>query len=241
MVKMTVSEDPRVSMEILSEMVKVPDVSGSYDRGVEDGKKTEYDRFWDAAQQNGTRTEYVLAFGGYLWTAEIFKPKYDIRPIYADMMFGSNIMGGSLSTMLSSAGVVLDFGSCQSMAQCFAGSLFTELGVVDCRNTTALTQVFANMAKLRKIEKWIVKNTNTYANTFLNCAALEEITIEGMVGQTGLNLSKSTKLTHDSLMSIIDALQKDVTGKTLSLGSANLAKLTNAEKAVATQKGWTLA
>lgn len=41
-------------------------------------------------------------------------------------------------------------------------------------------------------------------------------------------------------MVVINGLQT-VTGQTLTLGTANLAKLTDAEKKVATDKGWTLA
>ena len=40
-------------------------------------------------------------------------------------------------------------------------------------------------------------------------------------------------------MSIINALKSGVT-QTLTLGTDNLAKLTDTEKAIATEKGWTL-
>lgn len=85
-----------------------------------------------------------------------------------------------------------------------------------------------------------------FDNAFKNCTALENITINGVINRTGLSFSDCTKLTHDSLMSAINALYDYVanggTGTyTLTLGSTNLAKLTDAEKAIATQKGWTLA
>ena len=50
----------------------------------------------------------------------------------------------------------------------------------------------------------------------------------------------STKLTHDSLMSIINNLATVSTTQKLTIGSTNLAKLTDDEKAIATNKGWTL-
>ena len=64
-----------------------------------------------------------------------------------------------------------------------------------------------------------------------------------------LDLSHSKKLTHESLMNVINNLYDlNITCKvesggtlysqTLSLGSANLAKLTDEEIAIATNKGW---
>lgn len=58
--------------------------------------------------------------------------------------------------------------------------------------------------------------------------------------KASLDLHYCTNLTHDSLMIIINGLQT-VTGKTLTLGTENIAKLTDAEKQIATDKGWTLA
>ena len=54
-------------------------------------------------------------------------------------------------------------------------------------------------------------------------------------------MSASNKLTHDSIMVIINGLQTVTTTQTLTLGSTNLAKLTDEEKKIATDKGWTLA
>ena len=58
-----------------------------------------------------------------------------------------------------------------------------------------------------------------------------------------MRLDVTTKLTVDSMVGIFNNL-KDLTGetaKTLTLGSTNLAKLTDEQKAIAINKNWTLA
>ena len=62
----------------------------AYALGWDDGKQAEYDAFWDAYQSYGEPKPYTNAFGS-MWTAELFKPKYDIRPTNAYMMFHNNI------------------------------------------------------------------------------------------------------------------------------------------------------
>ena len=59
--------------------------------------------------------------------------------------------------------------------------------------------------------------------------------------KVSLNLSSCSKLTHDSIMVVINGLQTVTETQTLTLGSENLAKLTEADKKIATDKGWTLA
>lgn len=58
--------------------------------------------------------------------------------------------------------------------------------------------------------------------------------------KASLDLHYCIALSHDSLMVIINGLQT-VEGKTLTLGAENLAKLTDEEKKIATDKGWTIA
>ena len=60
--------------------------------------------------------------------------------------------------------------------------------------------------------------------------------------KVNLDLSPCPNLTHDSLMNVInEAADVTASPKTLTLGADNLAKLTAEEKAIATNKGWTLA
>lgn len=80
---------------------------------------------------------------------------------------------------------------------------------------------------------------NNTGGVFRGCDALTDITGNPNF-KASLDLSQCPNLTHDSLMVVINGLQT-VTGKTLTLGATNLAKLTDAEKKVATDKGWTLA
>ena len=59
--------------------------------------------------------------------------------------------------------------------------------------------------------------------------------------KVSLSLSTCNNLTNDSIMVVINGLQTVTSTQTLTLGSTNLAKLTEAEKKIATDKGWTLA
>ena len=83
------------------------------------------------------------------------------------------------------------------------------------------------------------QNSTTNGNIFYGCRALTTITGNPNF-KTSLIISINT-LTHDSLMVVINGLQTVTSKQTLTLGSTNLAKLTDEEKKIATDKGWTLA
>ena len=89
------------------------------------------------------------------------------------------------------------------------------------------------------------KATTSYAlsDIFYACGSLINLNIAGTINATGLNVQYSP-LSHDSLMSIINALADKIgvsgTWK-VTLGATNLAKLTAEEIAIAEGKGWTLA
>jgi surface protein len=55
-----------------------------------------------------------------------------------------------------------------------------------------------------------------------------------------MDVSHDTKLSHDSLVRIINNLMTKTSTTKLILGATNLAKLSDEEKAIATNKGWTL-
>ena len=48
-----------------------------------------YNMFWDDFQQNGSLASYICAFGGQ-WTEKTFRPKYQIKPTNAYMLFYNN-------------------------------------------------------------------------------------------------------------------------------------------------------
>lgn len=213
------------------------------------GKKAEYDRFWDSFQNNGKRRKYSYAF--YNWTEECFNPKYDIiAGESAANIFAGALSGGNTSSpvnfveLLKSCGVVVDLSQATGVNYAFNNFGATHIGVCDFSKATAYNSVFGSCYQLVSIEKIIMPTAQTSGNMnwFGYCYALENLTIQGEIKLNGLNLSDSSKLTHDSLMSIINALEAKTNGTwTVTLGTTNLAKLTDAEKAIATQKGWTLA
>ena len=84
------------------------------------------------------------------------------------------------------------------------------------------------------------QNSTSNGACFSLCVSLETITGNPNFNVT-VDISPCIKLTHDSLMVVINGLQTVSTSQTLSLGESNLAKLTEAEKQIATNKGWTLA
>lgn len=95
--------------------------------------------------------------------------------------------------------------------------------------------------------------TNSFYNMFLNCNELTNLTFFVNLGvgklttfhesTQRLSFTSCTKLTHESLMDVINKLGdlsiQNIT-RNLELGSTNIAKLTAEEIAIATAKGWTV-
>ena len=206
------------------------------------GADAEWNAFWDSAQANGTRTYLTYAFAGQVWSEATFRPKYDLLP-------AGNINGmfrackiKNIKQCLKDAGVTMDLSQATKANDAFAYcSSLTTLPKLDLSSVTEMNTAFNNDYVLETIEEIKFGVSTRFINTFDNCTALTNMTVTGVIGQNGLNLSYSPNLTHESLMSVIHALQNKTSGTwTVTLGAENLAKLTNAEKAIATEKGWTL-
>ncbi len=231
---------------------KLPQVyEAGMQRGFEQGQDTERERFWDVYQQKGSRTIYARGFIGYGFDFDNFYPRYSICPTNAEQMFYNWTSGnceGSLKNRLSEQNVVLDTSKATNMASAFAYSRFTELPAVDLTGVSNPTSgyiggVFSNCRVLHTIDKIKLNENIKYQSWFASNNELANLLIEGVIGQSGFDFSQAKKLTHSSLMSIISSL-KDYSGSTaahtLTLGSTHLAKLSDAEKAIATGRGWTL-
>ena len=96
---------------------------------------------------------------------------------------------------------------------------------------------FYSCAYLKEVVSIDLTDCSDASGAFTGCVSLE--TLQGFPGlKVNMDLSSSPKLTHESLMNVINNLA--ASNATLTLGETNLAKLTDSEKKIATDKGWTL-
>ena len=193
---------------------KLEQIAENIPKVYEKGKEKERSDFWDVFQNNGKQMsnyQYAFAYGHF--SDKNYNPKHKINPTY----------------------------SCNSMF--YSATAITDTKVdIDVRQVAASTNVFRSASKLKTIKKLIVNENNTYVHWFTDCASLENITFEGVIGND-LSFADSPSLTVESMLNIFGCLRDNkVSGasNTLTLGSTNLNKLTDTEKAIATEKGWTL-
>ena len=158
-------------------------------------------------------------------------------------MFFNNLIGGSLKQILNDLNITLNTTKSKHFTNMFDGSAFTEIPTIDMSNAVNTSYVFSACTKLNTIEK-IISSENTVWNStsFYNCVALVNITFEGVVAKS-ITLENSTLLSAESAVSLFNAL-KDLTGTDLSytvtFSTALVNRLTDEQKAIATNKGWTL-
>lgn len=239
--------------EIIADEVYEKGVDVGYKQGVldgnskdyNDGKQAQYDEFWDAYQDNGNRTSYSYAFPQRGWNDSTFKPKFDIKPIDLEYGFIRCQCTKKMQDIETECNIKFDFSNCTKFAYAFFYSEFKELPDIDLSKAeTNLSRTFMG-CKAEKIGTVTVNKDQNFTMVFHACEPLKQITFAGTIGKNGLNLAYST-LDHDSVMSVVNALE-DKTGDTsgttwlVTLGNKNIAQLSDAEKAMATEKGWTLA
>jgi hypothetical protein len=114
-----------------------------------------------------------------------------------------------------------------------------ELNLNNTSNVTNFFMSFAYCKNLKRINGIDFSSATGDCN-FTACYNLEKIQLTGKISFNRLVLSDSTKLTHETLLSILYALENTENPKKLTLGKINLEKLTDNEKAIATEKNWTL-
>lgn len=175
----------------------------AYAEGVESGKaqgrREEYDAFWDAFQLKGTRTLYSNAFAE-AWDDDAFNPKYEIAPTNANTMFQS-------SEITDLRNKKVTFANATQANSLFQWANIVHSGVVDLRNVSKVVGVFYYATKLKSIDLLAFKDGATIdASVFNNCTSLTDVSVDGVIG-TSLNLQWSSKLSVESLKNILAALK----------------------------------
>ncbi len=179
-----------------------------YDSGVEAGREAENTEFWDIYQNKSGYTERYR-YAGVGWNSSTFFPKHDIKPTAAMSMFDYHAyMHGeySLKQRLIDCGVSLDTSQNTEMTSFFSTSWFTEIPIISCESSTDCSYAFNYCRMLKTIEKLILREdgTNTFKETFGASNVLENIIIEGVIGNDiKFNVCP---LTVESCKSVINAL-----------------------------------
>ena len=133
----------------------------------------------------------------------------------------------------------------------FYGCTLVEIPKVDTSEVTYAAQMF-NSAKAKIIPEINASKFTNINSILMNCTNLEDFGGLLNLGQAypdtsikeylALGLQNSNKLTHDSLMNVLNKVY-DISGKNtqiINLGSTNLAKLTAEEISICTAKGWSV-
>lgn len=77
---------------------------------------------------------------------------------------------------------------------------------------------------------------------FEYCTSLQDLTIHNLpnINLTNIGFTYCKLLTLSSLQNIVNALPTTTSGYKCTIGTTNLAKLSNTDIQIATDKGWTL-
>lgn len=249
--KMTAIADAIRSKTGDTDALTLDDMAASITDVYDSGKKNEYDTFWNNFLRNGLN--YIpYMFAGPGWNTKNFKPNKDIKPVgTCQAVFRqSNLV--DLKTILKNCNVTLDTSECTNFTYFFAYGRIAHLPKISLIKSGNKTDyIFAQNAPsgttdrsyLISIEELEVSENTVFVSTSFNyCSTLTDLTMTGTLATNGLNLQWATSLSHDSLISILNCL-KDYSSLTnsgyyITIGAENIAKLTEEEKLIATNKGW---
>lgn len=115
----------------------------------------------------------------------------------------------------------------------------TTIPLLDTSKAISLAAMFYDCSALTTVPALDVSNATNMGNIFNGCTSLKSILMTGM--KVSFDISSSTQFERADLVTILNNLAAVTTTQTLTMGATNLAKLTDEDKAIATNKGWTLA
>ena len=115
----------------------------------------------------------------------------------------------------------------------------TSIPQLDTSKVISMSYMLYNCNKLTTVPALDVSIVTDMGSIFKGCSSLKSILMTGM--KVKFDISASTQFEESDLVTILNNLATVTTTQTLTMGATNLAKLTDEEKAIATNKGWTLA
>ena len=131
-----------------------------------------------------------------------------------------------------------------NMSQMFNGCYsLTAIPQLDTSAVTNMSQMFRNCYSLTAIPQLDTSAVTNMSQIFNGCYSLTSITLNNTVtGWSGYAISLSDcSLGHAAIVAFFNSLPTITSAKAITLtGNPGVSELTDAEKAIATGKGWTL-
>lgn len=121
-----------------------------------------------------------------------------------------------------------------------------DLSHFETRNVTDMSYLFGSCSSLTSLNLSGLNASNvTYSERmFYNCTSLETINSDGLklpnINLNNIRLNTCPKLTVDSIVGLLNALPTTTHNYSFQIGTDNIAKLSEEQKAIATNKNWRL-
>lgn len=203
------------------------------------------DQFWEAFHATaGASYSHKFLFAGAGWNDETFSPTESLAPVIGEGLFRECKIV-DLAGILKRKNVTFDFSKMTSCDYLAYSSTITKFPLMDLSSATRLNYCFAYLLgqTINLPLKLSDSGQQPISSLFNNCAGLTELTLSGTVGQNGLNLQWSTKLSKDSVESVVNALSSSTSGLTVTFSkTAKETAFTDEEWAalIATKSNWTI-
>ncbi len=121
-----------------------------------------------------------------------------------------------------------------------------DLSGLNTSNVTGMKNMFIWCGELTSlnISNWNMSKVTNVDEMFGYTSSLETINCDGLqlpnIDLSSIGLNNSNKLAVDSIVGLLNALPTTTNGYSFQIGTDNIAKLSDDQKAIATNKGWTL-
>ena len=134
---------------------------------------------------------------------------------------------------------MLDTSRVSDMNHMFYGCTnLTTVPELDTSSVTDMSAMFYKCTQLTTVPALDASSVTNMDNIFYNCSSLTEIHMRGI--KEGFDIHFSTLFTREALVEILNNLARLSYSRALTMGETNLAKLTEEDKKIATDKGWRL-
>lgn len=116
----------------------------------------------------------------------------------------------------------------------------------DTSQVTIMNNFFNSCTSLTSLDisGWNTSKVHGMRKMLNNCVSLETLKCDNLILPNielgNIGLVYSTKLSVDSIVGLLNALPQSDKGYSFQIGSDNIGKLSDEQKAIATDKGWTL-